>query len=353
MLYLAKLFVTSCMLLCFDTCVKIQSIRTYFGNLQVSKTYPMTTYRWLVLCLCLTSVVHAQQLSLFTQYRENATIINPAAMESDFLAYGQRMTVGASYRSQWNDISGNPTTQALRFSFIGDNSGASLMGGGYIMNDQTGPTGFTGAYGRIGAVISGDPEYSGLVVALSAGIVQFRVDAGAILLHDPSDVLGSTNQTALFPDIGAGLYFYQMLKSDNMFYAGLSVPQVAGINLAFKNDVGDFSIQRVQHYYGTLGLYHFFRNDGFIEPSVWIKSVKGAKLNADFNLRYQTSSAIWLGFGGSTARNFHFEAGFNLGDNVGLYNNLKIAYGYDYSYSTFGPGAGDTHEIQVSYSFDN
>lgn len=312
----------------------------------------MTTYRWLVLCLCLTSVVHAQQLSLFTQYRENATIINPAAMESDFLAYGQRMTIGASYRSQWNDISGHPTTQALRFSFVGDKSGASLIGGGYIMNDQTGPTGFTGAYGRLGVVISGDPEYSGLVVALSAGIVQFRVDADELNLRDP-DILGSTNRTELFPDIGAGLYFYQMTKSDGMLYAGLSVPQVAGIDLVFKNDFGEFDIQRVQHYYGTFGYYHFFRNDGFIEPSVWFKYVDGAPINADFNFRYQTSSSIWLGAGVSTGGNFHFETGFNLGENMGLYNNLKIGYGYDYSYSTFGPGAGDTHEIQISYSFDN
>ncbi|MEZ4987288.1 MAG: type IX secretion system membrane protein PorP/SprF [Saprospiraceae bacterium] len=104
------------------------------------------------------------------QYRENATIINPAAMESDFLAYGQPITVGGNYRSQWSDISGNPRTQSLRFSFVGDNSGASLLAGGYILNDQTAPTGFTGIYGRLGAVISGDPEYSGLVVALSGGL---------------------------------------------------------------------------------------------------------------------------------------------------------------------------------------
>jgi len=312
----------------------------------------MTTFRWLVLCLCLSTVAQAQQLSLFTQYRENATILNPAAMESDFLAYGQRMTVGASYRSQWSDISGNPTTQALRFSFTGDNRGASLMGGGYIMNDQTGPTGFTGAYARLGSVISGDPENSGLVIALSAGIVQFRVDANEIALRDPNDVVGNSNHTELFPDVGAGIFYYQMMNNDNMFYTGVSVPQVAGIDLAFKNAAGQFNIQRVQHFYGTLGLYHYFRNDGFIEPSIWIKYVDGAPLNADFNLRYQTSTSIWLGVGGATSGNFHFEAGFNLGDNLGLYNNLKIAYGYDYSYSTFGPSVGDTHEIQVSYSFD-
>lgn len=36
--------------------------------------------------------VFAQQLSLFTQYRENATLINPAAIEGDYFAYGQNVT---------------------------------------------------------------------------------------------------------------------------------------------------------------------------------------------------------------------------------------------------------------------
>lgn len=318
----------------------------------------MKRFRHLALGSCLFFLVgtlSAQQLSLFTQYRENATIINPAAVESDFLAYGQSMTLGANYRSQWNGISGNPRTQTVRFSFIGDGSGTSLLGGGYLMNDQTGPTGFTGLYARIGAVISGDPEYSGLAIALSGGIVQYRVDADELNLRDPNDVLGMNSQTELFPDVGAGIYFYQMLSGamdGDMFYAGVSVPQVAGIDLTFKNEEGEFAIQRIQHFYGMVGLYHFFRNDGFLEPSLWIKYVDGAPINADLNLRYQTPNSIWIGTGVSSAGNFHFEAGFNLGENVGLYNNVKIGYGYDYSFSSFGPSVGDTHELQISYSFD-
>lgn len=317
----------------------------------------MTMFRRLALGACLLCIghLHAQQLSLFTQYRENATIINPAAMESDFLAYGQNFTVGANYRSQWSEISGNPRTQSVRFSFTGDGSGATLMGGGYLMNDQTGPTGFTGLYGRIGAVISGDPEERGFVVALSGGIVQYRVDANKFNLRDPLDMVGMNSQTELFPDVGVGVYFYQMAgssKAPTMVYGGVSIPQVAGLDLTFKDENGEFAIQRVQHFYGTFGLYKFFRNDGFLEPSLWVKYVKGAPINADFNLRYQTPSSIWIGTGASSAGNFHFEAGLNLGDNVGLYNNLKVGYGYDYSFSSFGPRVGSTHELQISYSFD-
>ncbi|MEZ4987289.1 MAG: type IX secretion system membrane protein PorP/SprF [Saprospiraceae bacterium] len=181
------------------------------------------------------------------------------------------------------------------------------------------------------------------------------MDANALDLRDPNDVLGTNSQTELFPDVGAGVYFYQMLSGamdGDMFYGGVSVPQVAGIDLTFKSEDDSFAIQRVQHFYGTLGLIKFFRNDGFVEPSLWVKYVKGAPVNADINLRYQTPVSLWIGTGVSTAGNFHFEAGFNLGDNVGLYNNLKIGYGYDYSFSSFGPSVGNTHELQVSYSID-
>jgi hypothetical protein len=60
----------------------------------------MMSFRQLALGCCLFFVLgslSAQQLSLFTQYRENATILNPAAVESDFLAYGQSKTLGATY----------------------------------------------------------------------------------------------------------------------------------------------------------------------------------------------------------------------------------------------------------------
>lgn len=318
----------------------------------------MNGLRLLGLLLCLiTSTLGAQQLSLFTQYRENATLINPAAMESDFLAFGYNMSLGINYRKQWAGLSGSPETQSLRFSYINkDWSGATLTTGGYLLNDVTGPTGMTGAYGRIGAVISGDPEFSGLSVALSAGLVQYRVMGEEIDLREEGDPLGQMNQSQLHPDVGLGVYYYQMLQGGaldgDMVYVGASIPQVLGLDLTYTDENGDFSIQRTRHFYGMLGLYKFFRDDNFLEPSLWVKYVDGAPINADFNLRYQSPSALWIGSGISTAGNFHFEAGLNLGDNVGLDNILKLGYGYDYSFSSFGPGVGHTHELQVSFSFD-
>lgn len=317
----------------------------------------MTGLRFLpFLFLATTYLLQAQQLPLFTQYRENVAVINPAAMESDFLAFGQNVTIGASYRAQWVGLSGAPTTQLVRGTYLNpDLSGVTLLAGGHLINDQTGPTGFTGFYGKIGGVLTNDIDEGGLAVALSAGFVQFRVKASEIRLRDPDDNIGTIDQSQFYPDLGIGLYFYRMLDGawdGDFIYAGVSVPQIFGLDLSFQDqETGEYLITRNQHIYGMLGLYKFFDNGGFIEPSVWVKYVANAPVHADINLRYQLPSALWIGAGGAINGTAHIEAGLTLGDNVGFDNTLKIGYGFDYSFSSFGPTAGSSHEVNLSMSF--
>jgi type IX secretion system PorP/SprF family membrane protein len=317
----------------------------------------MTGLRLLAILILTTSILPAQQLTLFTQYRENATVVNPAAVEGDYLIFGQNLTLGASYRAQWTGLSGAPRTQTVRLSYLNaEGSGIALMTGGQIINDQTGPTGFTGLYGRLSGMLTDDPEYGGFAIGLSAGAVQFRVRASDIVLREDGDIIGSVDQSQFFPDVGVGLFFYRLIDGGGAFdgdywYAGASVPQVIGLDFTFQNENGDFYTQRVQHFYGQLGLIKFFENESFLEPSVWIKYAPNAPVNVDANLRYQLPSSFWIGTGASTAGTYHLEAGFLLGQNVGFDNTIRIGYGYDYTFSTVGPSAGATHEINLGFSF--
>ena len=326
-------------------------------TLRILKRIPM--YRLIMLCglLLITASLTAQQLSLFTQYRENTTLINPAAVESDFLAYGQNLSFGASYRAQWVGLDNAPTTQTIRGTYLAAGmSGVALQAGGHIINDQTGPSGFTGFYGRISGIVTDDPEYGGFSVGLSAGFVNYRVRASDLNLRDEGDILGSVDQSQMNPDVGVGVFFYRALGGryvDNYIYGGVSIPQVLGLDLIFKNEDNEFSAQRIQHFYGMLGYYKIFDNGGFLEPSVWVKYVKNAPVNVDVNLRYQLPVALWIGAGGSSAGTVHLETGFVLGENVGLDNFIRFGYGYDYSFSSFGPSAGSTHELNVAFSFFN
>ncbi len=312
----------------------------------------------LVVC-CLTVARHglAQQLSLFTQYREALSLLNPAAVSNDFLAYQQNFSVGVSYRKQWTDLPAGPATRILRGDLLFETGGSvHLLTGGFIVNDQTGPTGYTGLYGRLGGLVSGDPEFGGFGVALTAGANQYRLRASDIRLRDEGDVLGVQDQQQMYPDVGVGIFGYVMLDArgfdGDYLYGGVSIPQVFGIDLTFRNEQGEFYVQRVQHYYAQLGMYKFFDNGGFLQPSVWVKYVQNAPVNVDFNLRYQVAPAFWVGAGGSSGGTVHLETGFQIGGDYGYDNTLRVGYGFDYSFSTFGPEVGGTHEIQLTYSFD-
>ncbi len=308
-----------------------------------------------LLAVIIPNITFSQQLPLFTQYRHNQGIINPASINADFFTFEQNISFGASYRLQWNALTAAPKTQTLHGEYFQNSrGGVNLLAGGYLINDQTGPTGFTGIYGRIGGVITSDPDFSGLSFGLNVGAVQYRVNTEDLRLRDEGDIIVSENQNQIYPDVGIGAFAYTTLEGgmldDAIIFGGLSVPQVIGLDLEFENENGTFKTQRIQHIYAQAGMYHFFRNESFLEISTWLKYAPNVPVNADFNLRYQMQSNFWTGAGMSTAGNLHFEAGFILGGNVGFDNTLRIGYGYDYSISSFGPYVGNTHEINLAFS---
>ncbi|MEM6967665.1 MAG: type IX secretion system membrane protein PorP/SprF, partial [Bacteroidota bacterium] len=146
----------------------------------MNRLYP--TIAFLLCCQFLS----AQQLPLFTQYRQNIGILNPAAINSDFHLNEHRISFGASYRNQWIGFDATPVTQTIRGEYVYDGgTGVGLQFGGYLINDQTGPTGFTGVYGRLGGILTEDATYSGLSFGLNIGAVQYRVNASELVTRDP------------------------------------------------------------------------------------------------------------------------------------------------------------------------
>lgn len=309
----------------------------------------------IILVVCLGDFVQAQHLPLFTQYRDQIGILNPGAFSHDYLINDDPLSFGLSFRRQWLGLESGPVTQTIRGEYFFESGGAvNLVYGGHLVNDQTGPTGFTGLYGRAGALISNNPYYGGLSLGFNFGLVQYRVKASELKLRDLNDLVGINDQSKLFPDVGVGVYYYKYIDNgfldDSHIYAGFSVPQVIGLDLDFITETGTISTQRIQHLYGLIGLYKYLKGDTYLEPSMWFKYVPGAPMNLDLNVRYQMNGNFWLGAGGSTAGTVHLETGFILGENYNLNNNFKIGYGFDYSFSSFGPEIGSTHEINLSYS---
>ena len=179
---------------------------------------------------------------------------------------------------------------------------------------------------------------------------RYRVDASALNLRDEGDIVAADNQMQIFPDVGFGLYYYRRLASDDLVYAGVSIPQTIGLDTEFQDETGKFFLKRMQHFYAQAGIFHFLEGESYLELAGWAKYVEGAPININVNFRYQTGSAIYVGIGGSSAGGAHAETGVLIGENAGFNSTIRIGYGFDYNFSSFGPTAGVTHEISVSYS---
>ena len=183
-------------------------------------------YKLITFCsfLLLAPTLFAQQLPLFSQYQDNYIAINPAMVSRDYLLNEDNLSFGASHRNQWTDFQNSPKTQLIRGEYLYENGTFGLLTGGYLINDQTGPTGLTGLYGRIGGILAGDPYFGGIALALNLGIVQYRVDTRQLNLRDAGDIEAATNQQQIFPDVGFGIYYYKLsifeisfLKKNSIF----------------------------------------------------------------------------------------------------------------------------------------
>lgn len=296
--------------------------------------------------------VSAQQLPLFTQYRDHWGIINPASLTGDLMTDDYNVAISASYRNQWVKQANTPNTQTLQGLYIFDDAReVGFLLGGYLIRDETGPTSFTGAYGRLGGIIGDDPHFESFSLALNFGMVQYRIQTEEVILLESDLAVGTCECTQFYPDVGFGLFYQKRINNDNI-YAGFSVPQIFGIGVSFSHDGDNIVTQRIQHFYFLAGMYKYIADNNFIEPSIWVKYAPYAPINVDFNLKIQLQEHFWIGGGGSLHGTVHLEAGFLLKDFNQSYNNLRIGYGFDYAFKTYGPAFGASHEINIGYAFE-
>lgn len=311
---------------------------------------PKTFYCFFLLFF-IGKMLPAQQLPLFTQYRYQHSLLNPATVSIDYARFGNVFSAGAGVRSQWVGQAGTPQTQTLWGEYIIAENGVT---GAYIVNDKSGPTSFTGLLGRMAYILSDDPAWSGVAVGFNFGMIQHRLKVSKIILENPQqDILGQQNQSQWFPDIGVGIFAYHTFNKgalrDDVGYIGFSIPQVLGLDLTFREFGSNFQVQRIQHYYLTIGLYKFLGDYTFLEPSAWVKYVPGSPIQADFNLRAHIEEYFWLGVGLSTSGVAHLEAGISLP--TANESETRFGYGFDYGFNDYGAFFGSSHEINVMFTY--
>lgn len=287
----------------------------------------------------------AQQVEEFSLLRENAFILNPAMAGTQGWIHGN-----ATFRKQFTRIEQSPYTVLLAMD--GEIKSKRLGIGGYLIHDVTGPTGKTSGTVSVSYNIplyknKFTPRFSNgkanhvLSIGASISVVQYRLEANKLLLDNPGDPqLYTSNGNRIFPDASFGIYY----KYKTNFYAGISVPQMMGLNINYRGTDGTAQIKKVQHLNILIGgKIEWARGNFSIDPVASFRWVKGAPPQGDIGLRFMMYKIFYVGANYRSKNYAIFEGGFTVKD------IFSVAYAYDFNFSKYRKDLGSTHELCLSF----
>lgn len=288
----------------------------------------------LLLIAAATNKLHAQQEAMYSQYMFNTLAINPAYA-------GSRNVTSATalYRNQWVGINGAPET--ITFSIDAPVNSKKVGLGLQVFNDKIGITKTTGAFASYAYRIR--LQNGTLAFGLQAGASQYRADFQNVLLSpDPSnDLAFSQNVNKVLVNVGTGVYY-----NTDRFYIGLSSPQL------LNNKLTNFTVEgsnvfngQALHLFFATG-YVFPLSDVFaLKPSVLVKGVKGAPIEADLN------ATLWIKDVFAIGLQYRTKADMSAMIEIQASPQIRLGYAYDRSLTKLVQYNSGSHEIMLRYEF--
>ncbi len=287
--------------------------------------------------LMLLSVVgYCQQDILVSQYMFNHLLLNPAYSGSK-----DYMMASLLYRKQWVNFKGAPTTQVA--SIHGPVGLTNFGWGALISHDKIGVTDRTDAYINAAYHLPVGKKLK-LSMGLRAGGGYYSYKNSDLIYWDSNDPAFAGDKTSKFlPNVGAGLYLYS-----EKFYAGLSVPTIISYDPAYSLSVspsGAVVPNQVRHYYLTSGVALELNPNVVLRPSVLVKYVPNAPVEADFNVNVLLSQILWIGGSYRTNDSFVALVEFQLS------KQFRLGYSYDFTTTDVKHYSSGSHEIMLGYDF--
>lgn len=283
--------------------------------------------------------VNAQQDPMYSQYMFNMLAVNPA-----YAGTREMVSMTAMYRKQWVGIEGAPTTLTLGIDAPIKNQRMAL--GLNVINDKIGISSDM----TINAVYAYRVMFSNygvLSLGLQAGVNQYQADYSSVKTStyyggSADDPAFANAMNSLFPNAGFGAYYYT-----NRFFASIGVPRLIKNNLSGENnptvDFTSFPNRQNRHMFVSSGYTFDLDQDWQLKPSVMIKGVKGAPVEADVNI-----GAWWK-------QTLGFAISYRSADAIVAMLEIKpkkeihLGYAYDYTVSGLRGTNSGSHEIMLRY----
>jgi type IX secretion system PorP/SprF family membrane protein len=292
------------------------------------------TFYILVMLLCIrASVVVGQQTPMYSQYMFNMLNINPAYA-------GNRAvnSVNVLYRYQWAGFDGSPRTTVISWDKRENQSNVGY--GIQLYNDQLGIESTTGVQGFYSYRIPF--ENSSLTFGLSGGLLNYTARYNDVSLVDQGDPAFGMVQSVWLPTFGFGV-----LYSKKTWYAGFSIPALLKTKDIYDDAYSNIASTGASHHYFLTGGYVFNASDVLkIKPSILVKLMDGAPVQADFNVNAWWQNKLGLGLSYRTG-----DALVGMAE-IQITPQIRIGYAYDYTLSALSMFNQGTHEIMLRYEFD-
>ena len=280
-----------------------------------------------VLVIFVSSSVFAQQIPRYSQYMFNMLNINPAYAGNRDVA-----TVNMLIRRQWVNFPGAPFSGSATYDKRISGSNSSF--GGQIYSDRIGIEQTNGVQGFYS--FTAPFENASLAIGTSLGILNYSINYARSNPFDVGDPNLQMSINGYLPTAGLG-----MLYSRERWYVGFSAPALLKTKINSNNQ----SVVRQARADG-----HFFLTGGYImpisemltiKPSVLLKAVSGAPIQADLNAN------IWYGdLLGAGVSYRHKESLVGMLE-LQLNPLLRIGYSYDHTTSRLTYYNNGTHELML------
>jgi type IX secretion system PorP/SprF family membrane protein len=271
--------------------------------------------------------VFAQQIPRYSQYMFNMLNINPAYAGNRDVA-----TVNMLIRRQWVNFPGAPFSGSATYDKRISGSNSSF--GGQIYSDRIGIEQTNGVQGFYS--FTAPFENASLAIGISLGILNYSINYARSNPFDVGDPNLQMSINGYLPTAGLG-----MLYSRERWYVGFSAPALLKTKINSNNQSVIRQARADGHFFLTGGYIMPISEMLTIKPSVLLKAVSGAPIQADLNAN------IWYGdLLGAGVSYRHKESLVGMLE-LQLNPLLRIGYSYDHTTSRLTYYNNGTHELML------
>lgn len=276
-----------------------------------------------------------QQDGLYSQYMFNLFGIN-----AGYAGSRNAISAVALHRRQWLNIDGAPRTSSV--SIHGNFGDKYRMGAGInVVNDVIGPATNLGVLGAFAYHL---PFSVGkLSLALRGGMYSSKLDRSQLKYANPADRFNSQQVVrSIVPTFDFGAYYYT-----SYWYVGLAINHLSQQKLGF-SEGGYVTEHQLNRYIILMGGWaKQIKENLVLKPSLNVKYIANAPVNAEVNCSALFHKSFWLGVSYRTDNSLILLGEYNHS------SGLRFGYSYDYAFGHLNGLTAGSHEVFVGFDYNS